>query len=165
MVITPQISDLTNATDDEGVMNIKYEIEQNADYGSNGIVNMNNDMVVFRYADILMMKAECLMRLNGGNATQDAVDLVNQVRQRNFSADDLKKEKYTTTSLTMDELLNERGREFSYEMLRREDLIRFGKFGNAWWDKSQDADKHYQLFPIPQTVITSNTALKQNPGY
>lgn len=165
LVITPTIGDLTNATDMEGVMNIKYEIENGLNYGSNGFVNMNNDMVVFRYADILMMKAECLMRLNSNAATQAAVDLVNQVRQRDFSAADWSTAKYTTSSLTMDELLNERGREFAYEMFRREDLIRFGKFENAWWDKPQDPDKHYEIFPIPQTVLTTNPALKQNPGY
>src|SRR5438045_7720132 len=125
---------------------------------------MNNDMVVFRYADILMMKAECLMHLSGDAATQDAVDLVNQVRQRSFSAQDFNKEKYTTTTLTMNELLNERGREFAYEMFRREDLIRFGKFQDAWWEKPADPDKHYEIFPIPQTVLTSNPSLKQNPG-
>ena len=125
---------MLNAGDDEGVMNIKYEIENGLNYGSNGFVNMNNDMVVFRYADILVMKAECLMRLNGDAATQEAVDLVNQVRQRDFSAAD-SKAKYTTATLTLDELLNERGREFAYEMFRREDLIRFGKFEDAWWEK------------------------------
>ena len=166
MNITPQISDLMNAGDDEGVMNIKYEIEyNNGNYGSNGFVNMNNDMVVFRYADILYMKAECLMRLNGGAATQEAVDLINQVKKRDFSASNFSNAKYTIASLTMDELLNERGREFSYEMLRREDLIRFGKFEEAWWEKPADPDKHNEIFPIPQTVITTNPALKQNPGY
>jgi hypothetical protein len=166
LIINPHIADLQNADDKEGVMNIKYEIEFNyGNYGPNGFVNMNNDMVVFRYADILMMKAECLMRLSGNAATQDAVDLVNQVRERDFSAADWPSEKYTTATLTMNELLNERGREFAYEMFRREDLIRFGKFQDAWWDKDQDADKHYELFPIPQTVLTSNPALKQNPGY
>jgi hypothetical protein len=165
MVISPQINDLQNATDVEGVMNMKYEIEYNLNYGSNGIVNMNNDMVVFRYADILFMKAECLMRLNGNKATQEAVDLINDVRQRSFSAADFTKEKYTTSTLTMDELVDERGREFAYEMFRREDLIRFGKFQDAWWDKEQDPDKHYEIFPIPQTVITANPALQQNPGY
>ncbi|MGI8950784.1 MAG: RagB/SusD family nutrient uptake outer membrane protein [Chitinophagaceae bacterium] len=165
MVITPQIADFLNATDDEGVMNIKYEIQYNyGNYGTNGFVNMNNDMVVFRYADILYMKAECLMRLNGDVANQEAVDLVNQVRVRNFAAN-YPKAKYTIATLTMDELLNERAREFSYEMLRREDLIRFGKFENAWWEKPADADKHYELFPIPQIAITANPALKQNPGY
>ena len=65
----------------------------------------------------------------------------------------------------MNELLNERGREFAYEMFRREDLIRFGKFQDAWWEKPADPDKHYEIFPIPQTVLTSNPSLKQNPGY
>src|SRR5436190_3324698 len=102
--ITPKRNELTNASDTEGVINIKYEVQYNfGNYGPNGFVNMNNDMVVFRYADILMMKAECLMHLSGDAATQDAVDLVNQVRQRSFSAQDFNKEKYTTTTLTMNE--------------------------------------------------------------
>jgi hypothetical protein len=149
---------------DEGVMNIKYEIEYNsANYGSNGFVNMNNDMVVFRYADILMMKAECLMRLNGNAATAEAVNLVNTVRARSFAAND-PAAKYTTATLTIDELLKERGREFAYEMFRREDLIRFGKFNEAWWEK-EASDPHYNIFPIPFDIITANPALKQNPGY
>jgi len=45
----------------------------------------------------------------------------------------------------VDELLDERGREFAYEMFRREDLIRFGRFQDAWWVKEQDPDKHYEL--------------------
>jgi len=166
MVITPHIGDLLSAGDDEGVMNVKYQIEYNyGNYGINGFVNMNNDMVVFRYADILYMKAECLMRLNGNAANQEAVNLVNEVRKRDFSASDFNNAKYTTATLTMDELLNERGREFAYEMFRREDLIRFGKFQDAWWAKQQDADKHYEIFPIPFTVMTANPALQQNPGY
>ncbi len=166
LVITPHIEDMLNANDNEGVMNTKYEIEYNyGNYGGNGFVNMNNDMVVFRYADILMMKAECEMRLNGGAASQEAVDLVNSVRQRAFSVSDFNKAKYTTATLTMDELLNERGREFSYEMFRREDLIRFGKFSDAWWEKEADGDTHRQFFPIPFTVITADPSLHQNPGY
>jgi hypothetical protein len=165
LIINPHIEDLQNADDKEGVMNVKYEIEDGLNYGSNGIVDMNNDMVVFRYADILYMKAECLMRLNGGTATKEAVDLVNKVRKRNFSATDFVNAKYTTATLTMDELLNERGREFAYEMFRREDLIRFGKFEEAWWEKDAESDKHNEIFPIPFTVLTANPALKQNPGY
>lgn len=162
--VTPQISDFFNANDNEGVMNIKYEVEYNyGNYGTNGFVNMNNDMVVFRYADIMMMKAESLMRMNGNAATQQAVDLVNEVRARSFNAGD-PAAKYTSATLTMDELLNERGREFAYEMFRREDLIRFGHFGDAWWEK-EATDAHYNIFPIPFDVVTANPALKQNPGY
>ena len=78
---------MLNAGDDEGVMNIKYEIEYDyGNYGSNGYVNMNNDMVVFRYADILDMKAECLMRLNGGRLTRKQLILLTRLEQRDFSA-------------------------------------------------------------------------------
>jgi hypothetical protein len=155
---------LFDVNDNEGVMNKKYEIEfGSGNYGTNGFVNMNNDMVIFRYADILMMKAECLMHMNGGAATQEAVTLVNQVRARSFAEND-PDAKYTTATLTMDELLDERGREFAYEMHRREDLIRFGKFNEAWWEKPA-SDPKYNLFPIPFDIITANPSLKQNPGY
>ena len=71
--------------------------------------------------------------------------------------------KYSAATLSMDELLNERGREFAYGMLRFEDLISWGKFEDAR-GKEQDADKHYNLFPILQTVLTTNPTLKRNPG-
>src|SRR5690606_30616751 len=118
---------------------------------------------IFRLADIMLMKAEALMRINGGAATQEAVDLVNAVRARSFEPGDPGAE-YTTTRLTMDELLGERGRELAYEMHRREDLIRFGRFTEAWWEK--DASEEYrEIYPIPFEVLTANPALEQNPGY
>lgn len=159
MDVTPYIDMLINNDGGEaqGAMNMKYEIE----YG--GLENMNNDMVVFRLADILYMKAECLMRLNGNTAPQEAVDLVNQVRARSFDTND-PDAKYTTSTLTLDELLNERGREFAYEMFRREDLVRFDKFTEAWWEKPQ-SDKKREIYPIPFDVVTANPALKQNEGY
>jgi hypothetical protein len=159
MVVTPEIDMLINneGGEHQGAMNMKYEIE----YG--GLSSMSNDMVVFRLADIMMMKAECLMRLNGNTATQEAVDLVNEVRARSFAAND-PDAIYTTTTLTMDELLDERGREFAYEMHRREDLIRFDKFTAEWWEKPA-SDEKYEVYPIPFDVSTANPALKQNPGY
>jgi starch-binding outer membrane protein, SusD/RagB family len=159
MDVTPNIDMLINYDGGEaqGAMNMKYEVE----YG--GLENMNNDMVVFRLADIMMMKAECLMRLNGNVATQEAVDLVNAVRARSFAANDPNAQ-YTQASLTMDELLDERGREFAYEMHRREDLIRFDKFTAAWWEKPV-SDKSHEVYPIPFDIITANPALTQNPGY
>jgi len=159
MVVTPQIDMLINYDGGEaqGAMNMKYEIE----YGA--LENMNNDMVVFRLADIYYMKAEALMRAAGGNATQEAVELVNMVRKRNFEAGSADAG-YTTATLTLNELLDERGREFSYEMFRREDLIRFGKYNNAWWEKKV-TDKKYEAYPIPFDVLTANPALKQNDGY
>jgi len=159
LVLSASIQSLENATggDTDGASNIKYQVE------TTGIYNMNNDDVVFRLGDIMDMKAECEMRQNGGVATADAVSLVNQVRARSFKPGD-PGATYTTTTLTLPELLNERGREFSYEMHRREDMIRFGVFNNAWWEKPV-TDAHYELYPIPYAAITANSNLKQNPGY
>jgi|GEM_PF-2968250 len=125
--------------------------------------NMNNDLVVFRYADVLFMKAESLMRKNGNIATSEAVGLINDVRARSFASGDAAA-KYTILALTANELLDERASEFAYEMTRREDLIRFGKFNEAWWEKPV-TDAHYEVFPIPTNIKTANPALDQNPGY
>lgn len=159
LVIKPQIQMFNNpnAAYGEGVRNVKYEVEK-------GVVwNNNNDLVMFRLSEIMFIKAEALMRKAGGAAPQEAVDLINQVRARSFAAGD-PDATYTTGSLNMDELLDERGREFAYEMKRREDLIRFGKYGNAWWEKPA-SDKTRELFPIPLQILTANPALVQNPGY
>jgi hypothetical protein len=126
-------------------------------------MQLKNDFVVFRYADVLLMKAEALMRKNGGAATQEAVDLVNQVRARAFPGDDSKL--YTTSTLTLYAILAERGWELSGEGWRRNDLIRFGKYNDPCDFRPIAADEHYNLFPIPQDQINANPNLNQNPGY
>lgn len=165
LVIVPKIDMFVNPTAGyaQGVRNIKYEPERSIG-GAKVQMQMNNDMVVFRLGEIMFIKAEAKMRKSNGSAPQEAVDLVNAVRARSFAAGD-PDAKYTTASLTMDELLNERGREFAYEMKRREDLIRFNQFETAWWEKPADADKTKELYPIPFDVLTANPALKQNQGY
>ena len=77
------------------------------------------------------MKAEALMRKNGGTATDMAVDLVNEVRSRAF--EDTTDKLYTTATLTMDALLAERGWEFAGEGWRRNDQVRFGDFTKGRW--------------------------------
>jgi hypothetical protein len=69
------------------------------------------------------------------------------------------------TSLDADKLLAERGREMFAEMTRRQDLIRFGKWEDAWWEKDANPDVKYRVFPIPQVQIDANANLRQNPGY
>lgn len=86
-----------------------------------------NDFVLYRLTEIYFNKAEAIMRKSGGVASQEAVDLINTCKRRAFLPADWQLEAYTTTSLTMDELLAERGREFIFEGKRRTDLIRFGK--------------------------------------
>ncbi len=69
------------------------------------------------------------------------------------------------TSLTDDNMLEERGRELFFEMWRRNDLIRFGKYNSAWDFHDADASDHVNLFPIPRTIIEGDSGIKQNPGY
>jgi hypothetical protein len=124
---------------------------------------MANDFVVYRYADVLLMKAEALMRKNGGVATQEAVDLVNQIRSRAFNNNASKL--YTTATLTLDALLAERGWEFATEGWRRNDLVRFGKFKDARGFKTVATDDTRNIFPIPKPELNANPNLVQNPGY
>lgn len=149
LVFTPEITSLERAFGNEGVRNVKYEVQQN-----NPRVNQDNDFVVFRYADVLLMKAEALLRL--GN-TSEAVELVNQVRARAGVA--------PFTSLTLDMLLDERGRELAWEGWRRNDLIRFGRFTNDTWRFKNNTQDFRRLFPIPNQQLSNNPNLKQNPGY
>ena len=73
---------------------------------------------------------------------------------------------YTTSTLTLDELINERGRELAWEGWRRNDLVRFDKFSKGSWDfKEAFADNHRDIFPIPYEQITKNQSWTQNPGY
>jgi hypothetical protein len=125
-----------------------------------------NHYLIYRLTEIYYNKAEALMRKNGGVATQEAVDLMNACRERNFSAEDWPSAMYTTSTLTMDELLKERGREFIFEGKRRADLIRFGEFINGfWWDHEPTNDPNREIYPIPHTQIAANPNLVQNPGY
>lgn len=151
--------DHTNTRENFGARIVKYEIS----YAS--AVAMTNDFALFRYADILLLKAEALMRKNGGVATQPAVDLVNQVRKRAFAAADYIP--LTTSTLTMDQLLKERSWELYFEGYRRQDLVRWGKFVRGTWEfynRSNENDSR-NVFPIPQSQINANQNLKQNPGY
>ncbi len=156
---TPEINELgPNCLRQAGarVGKFAYEVGQNPD--------MNNDFPIFRYADILLMKAEAMWRMNNGSA--DALALVNQVRNR-AGVDPF-------ASLTEDDLLAERGREMFFEAHRRTDLIRFGKFNDEWFGKTADAsqapdpgrfDPEVRIFPIPKGQLDANPNLVQNPGY
>jgi starch-binding outer membrane protein, SusD/RagB family len=114
----------------------------------------SNDFPVFRYADVLLMKAELLLRL--GNAGE-ALTYVNLVRAR-AGVDPF-------TDVNADNLLAERGRELFGEGHRRSDLIRFGKYLDTRWEKPDVSPDYVQLWPIPQNAINLNPLLVQNTGY
>jgi len=113
--------------------------------------NMSNDLPIFRLADFILMKAECEINKGNGSITR-AKELVNQVR--GLAGATL----WEDGDVTLDNLLDERAREMWCEGHRRQDLIRFGKFHNSWWEKPVDTEANY-LFPIPQWAIDSNPNL------
>lgn len=117
--------------------------------------NPENDYVFYRYADVLLMKAEALLR-SGGSASV-ARDLVNQVRTiRGASA---------LGSVTLNNVYDERGRELYWESSRRQDMIRFGRFLAPSQEKPTTSGPERLVFPIPATALAVNPNLKQNPGY
>lgn len=155
------VSDMTQGEENSGVRFNKYKPGRQTDANY-----FSNDWAVYRLTWIYFAKAEALMRKNGGTATQEAVDLINECKKRAFSTADWATEAYTTATLTLDELLEERGREFIFEGWRRQDLIRFNKFVTTnWWDHTASNDANKELFPIPFRQIAANSNLDQNPGY
>ena len=144
-IIVPEVTTLQDPTAKntfQGARFMKFEIEP-------GIAHhANSDFPIYRYADILLMKAEALMRINGGTANAVALGLVNQVHQRAGLT--------AYSSLTLDELLNERGRELAWEGHRRQDLIRFGKFTTGMWEFMEPRSANRAIFPIPQWVLDAN---------
>lgn len=149
---TVEMEDFSNVTEYEGARLFKWEVEVN------GRMHMNNDFALFRYADILLMKAECMLRM--GNEP-GARQIVNEVRARNF--DPAKPYDH----LTLEILLQERGYEFVFEGWRRNDQIRFDTYKDPcdFKPNTDPADKHTYLFPIPLTILDRNPNLTQNPGY
>ena len=131
-----------------------------------GTGNLDNDYCIFRYADILLTKAEAICRKSSNWNDPVALAMVNQIRTVHGGVD-----AYTT--MTSDLFLAERGREMFAETTRRQDLIRWGKYNDAYRFHDQDPTdnlgpngiNHLNVFPIPATQINANKNLKQNPGY
>lgn len=131
-----------------GIRVMKYPF----DYATSGDIK-NNDYAVFRYADVLLMKAEALFRTG---KTAEALVIINQIRAKRSAT--------PLVSVDAQKLLDERGREMYWEGWRRQDLIRFGKYLQPWQEKPSDDPKNL-LFPIPSDQLAVNSNLTQNPGY
>lgn len=135
-------------------------------YSDEDAHQMESDYTEIRLPEIIYSLAECKLR-SGQKA--DAGKLLNSVRRRNYPAENIENVLYEPegkVSLDMDEMLDEWGREFFAEGRRRIDLIRHGVFcSGTWWDKTPDADRHTEIFPIMRPVLDANPALNQNPGY
>lgn len=135
----------------------KYEFEVG------GTDNMSNDFVIFRLSDVILSLAEAKFRLG---QQVEALALVNQIRSRAGNLEPF-------NTITEENLFAERGREMFVEMTRRQDLIRFKKYGQAWWPyqgmnrpkKVHNPGSFLELFPIPEPQLNANPKLSQNPGY
>ncbi|WP_069658350.1 RagB/SusD family nutrient uptake outer membrane protein [Arcticibacter eurypsychrophilus] len=149
---------------------------------------LSNDYPIYRYAGVLMMKAECLLRDGQPDA---AATIVTQVRQRDFNSNPAKavvtgtqlqqgssylyglqdqvNNQFTTeggADIQYGRFLDELGWEFDQEGHRRTDMIRFGAFTKkSWLSHTATNNVNKILFPIPRTEIEKNNNLVQNPGY
>jgi hypothetical protein len=149
---TTTINDITAATEGEGVRFYKWPADPNRPEGQlNG-----NDFAYFRYAEILLIKAEALNEQTPGSAT--ALTLVNNVRARVFTVAEPR------ATIDRAQILQERLFELATENKRRQDLIRHGVYTAAWDFKPAGAP-HLILMPIPQAQLDANPLLVQNPGY
>ena len=168
------------ATMENGYRHGKYEIRVGAR------ASLSNDFVLFRYADVLMMKAEALLR---SGSADDAAALVTEVRQRAFpdnpdaavvtGSDLLQGSSYNygwyqngeVTSpeggddIEFGRFLDELGWEFALEARRRQDIIRFGVFHTKTWMNHNPTSIEKAIFPIPEAAMLTNPNLEQNPGY
>lgn len=126
------------------------------------LLRWNPDCPVIRLSEIYYMLAECELRV-GDKKT--AAGLINQVRGRNFEGG---ADPNPVTADNLDEyrMLDEWMIEFLGEGRRRTDLIRWDKFvTESWWDHTPLNDKNKNLFPIPNSAISANNLIEQNPGY
>lgn len=125
---------------------------------------VNTDFPVFRLADVYLMLAEAVVRGGEGASMSDALGYVNAIRERAYGNED---GNITEATLNLDFLLDERCRELMWEMVRRTDLIRFGKFtsDDYMWDlKPTGVDSKYNYYPIPSTELSANPNFS-NPEY
>ena len=129
--------------------------------------SFNNDLVIWRYADALLLKAEAEYRM--GNKAE-ALTIVNEVRARVAAT--------PRTELTLNDILDERMLELAWEGVRRQDQIRFCTFTEPTADRfkgvthnasagdyNDDTQGYTMVYPIPYAVLNLNKKLDQNPGY
>jgi hypothetical protein len=152
LVFTPDVS-LFFSTETKGIRTMKYPL--NPATINDGGWSSTNEFVFFRLSDLRLMKAEATLR--GGTSTETPLTIVNSIRSSRGAT--------ALTSVTLDNLLAERGRELYLEGWRRNDLVRFGKFNAPVGERPGTSDSYKVVFPIPNIALSSNPNLKQNTGY
>lgn len=154
---------LTNFQDGWSVMKFTNKGWDGAD-NPHGVGQwVDTDFPLFRLADVVLIEAEAELRLGNTSQALAAYNKVHAHARTGLSA---------ATSITLQDILDERGRELYWEAHRRTDLIRFGKFASGYnwaWKGGQqagvDISEKYKVFPIATKHLTGNPNLKQNPLY
>jgi len=153
LIFVPEVN-LLSSTENAGIRVIKFAPNPTTKYQ----FSSPNDVPIIRISDIYLIRAEAMLR--NGDAP-GALSDINLLRSKRSAAG---KTLPALASVTLDDILKERGYELYWEGLRRQDLIRFGKFGNAWQEKPETAPTK-AIFAIPTSAIDFNKNLTQNPSY
>jgi len=169
-----QVLDI-NTREDIAIFNNGYAVLKFKNITSEGKSGSNvefpdTDFPMFRLADVYLMASEAILRGAAGASKTKATEYFNTVRQRAYTGT---AGNITESALTLDLILDERGRELYWECHRRTDLVRYNKFttGDYLWawkggvSQGQAVDPKFNIFPIPSADISANPNLKQNPGY
>lgn len=169
-IVRKEVKALDGAEWGDGARMFKYEVDKGKKYQY-----CENDFVLFRYADVLWMKEEAILRGGSGVSGKDTEDFRTMLR-RSFAYDAEGEKAFAAAypeALTLKGILDERGREFAWENIRRRDLIRFGMFNNSSYVEYVEGTEEYRnWFPIPYSVLeksvrdeNGNAIWTQNPGY
>ena len=168
-IIHAEITNINNGHNFDGARLNKWEIDQTGTY-----TYCENDFPLFRYADVLWMKEEAIARGAAGTSGIDTPDFQTMLK-RNFAYDKdpeaaFKAAYGDVASWDLDKILDERGREFTWEMVRRRDLIRYDKFDDVQYVSGKE--DYRKWFPIPYSVLeksltdeNGNKVWTQSPGY
>ena len=163
-----EINNISVFTDGFAVAKYK-NVDINGNQGSDSTGEFpDTDFPMFRLADAYLMYAEAVLR-GGGGSTGEAVTYINELKERAYGDTS---GNITASDLTLDFILNERGRELYWEAQRRTDLIRFNQFTeNGIWafkggvPQGTTTSAFRNIMPIPASDLGVNTNLTQNPGY
>lgn len=147
LVYTEEIQNFTDAAQNEGVRLYKYEVKAGEAW------ERDHDWVLMRYSEVLMMQAECYLRIGNQGLAQTFVTPICERAGTEVPGE-----------ITLDFLNDELLREFIFEGHRRTANIRFGTYFQPWWEKGSTAPE-LGIFPIPQSELEKNPNLNQNPGY
>ncbi|MGL1886365.1 MAG: RagB/SusD family nutrient uptake outer membrane protein [Reichenbachiella sp.] len=154
----------------QGYLTGKYKNISSTGVEGKNVTFVDTDFPMFRLSDVYLMYAEAVLRGGTGGSMATALDYVNQIRTRAYgdASGDI-----SNAELTLEFILDERGRELFWEGHRRSDLVRFGEFtdGRKVWDwkggvmEGVPTSAHRDLFPIPAFDLGLNPNLLQNPNY